>query len=155
MNRQIIAYSKAELKPEGQFRHSESDRSQDSRSPEISQKERSPEKAILKSSQSGLTVPCSSCGSIEVRFKPSETSHHGSWHCSQCEAFRGWVRKPENVARVEQENQLIDKLLERSDGLTSWERLFLKSVKETRKRSPKQRQKLNLIASRLGVSHHE
>jgi hypothetical protein len=60
----ILARFEPEIKPERQFQHSESDRSQDSGSPEISQKERSP--VTMRSPRSGKPIPCDSCGEIWI-----------------------------------------------------------------------------------------
>jgi hypothetical protein len=64
MNRKIIAYSKAEFKPEEQFRHSESERSQDSGNGKISQKGRSP--VTMRSPRSGKPIPCDRCGQVWI-----------------------------------------------------------------------------------------
>jgi hypothetical protein len=91
-----------------------------------------------------------SCGCSEVRAELSHNStHYAAWRCTECDRFRGWIPKPPNTTATQTENELIDKLLT-SGKLTAWELQFGESLKEYRKRSPKQKEKLAQIAKRLG-----
>jgi hypothetical protein len=70
MNRQVITYSKAKLKPEGQFRHSETERSQqlksDLGSGKISQIRERSSAVTMRSPRTGKPTPCDSCGEIWI-----------------------------------------------------------------------------------------
>ena len=92
---------------------------------------------------------CPTCWSTEACAVFSETIHWAEWECIVCGRHRGWIENPANAAKRETENQLIDQLLQKP-GLGTWERMFLRSVRKTRKRSPKQIQKLSEIAARAG-----
>jgi hypothetical protein len=90
---------------------------------------------------------CPSCWSTEAYASFSETIHWGEWRCVMCDRHRGWIENPANTLRREEENQLIDRLLQ-LPLLGAWERMFLRSIYKTQKRSPRQIQKLNEIASK-------
>jgi hypothetical protein len=95
--------------------------------------------------------PCPTCWSTEACAVFSKTIHWAEWECIVCDRHRGWIENPANAAKRESENQLIDQLLQKP-GLGTWDRMFLQSVRKTRKRSPRQIQKLNEIASRAGLA---
>jgi hypothetical protein len=94
---------------------------------------------------------CPSCWSTEGYASFSETIHWAQWQCVMCDRHRGWIESPTNAAKRENENQLIDRVLQ-TGRLKAWERMFCQSVKQTRKRSPRQIEKLTQIASKLGIS---
>ena len=94
---------------------------------------------------------CPSCWSTEAYAALSQTIHWGEWRCVMCARHRGWIQNPANTVKWENENQLIDRLLQ-TGQLNTWEKMFCRSVKQTRKRSPRQIEKLSQIASRLGIS---
>jgi hypothetical protein len=95
--------------------------------------------------------PCPDCWGTEAYAAPSQTIHWGVWRCVTCDRHRGWIDNPANTAKRENENQLIDRVLQ-TGRLNTWERMFCQSVKQTRKRSPRQIEKLTQIASKLGIS---
>jgi hypothetical protein len=95
--------------------------------------------------------PCATCDSTEAIAALSATVHWAEWRCVGCGRHRGWIENPKNSFKRENENQLIDRLL-RTGRLNTWERMFCQSVSRTRKRSPRQIEKLTQIASRLGIS---
>jgi hypothetical protein len=95
--------------------------------------------------------PCPDCWTTEAYAAPSQTVHWAEWKCLMCDRHRGWIQNPANTLKWENENQLIDRLLQ-TGQLNVWERMFCQSVKQTRKRSPRQIEKLSQIASRLGIS---
>lgn len=95
--------------------------------------------------------PCATCDSTEAIAALSATIHWAEWRCVGCGRHRGWIQNPANSIKWENENQLIDRLLQ-TGQLNTWERMFCRSVKQTRKRSPRQIEKLTQIASRLGIS---
>jgi hypothetical protein len=98
--------------------------------------------------------PCPYCNATEVRAEESDTIHWAQWRCVGCDSHRGWIEHPHNAAKRESQNQLIDKILD-CGSLNGWESLFCRSVKETKKRSPKQIQKLRQMASRIGIATDE
>jgi hypothetical protein len=91
---------------------------------------------------------CPSCWNTEGYAALSQTIHWGEWRCVMCDRHRGWIENPANTLRREEENQLIDRLLQ-LPLLGTWERMFLRSIYKTQKRSPRQIQKLNEIASKV------
>ena len=91
--------------------------------------------------------PCLGCWSTEAYASFSQTIHWAEWKCLMCDRHRGWIENPANTLRREEENQLIDRLLQ-LPLLGTWERMFLRSIYKTQKRSPRQIQKLNEIASK-------
>jgi hypothetical protein len=95
---------------------------------------------------------CPSCWSTEAYAALSQTIHWAEWKCAMCDRHRGWIESPTNAAKRQRENELIAELLQ-VPNLGTWERMFLRSVLKTQKRSPKQTQKLSEIASRLGFSN--
>jgi hypothetical protein len=95
--------------------------------------------------------PCPDCWATEGYAALSQTVHWGEWKCAMCDRHRGWIQNPANTLKWENENQLIDRLLQ-TGQLNVWERMFCQSVRQTRKRSPRQIEKLSQIASRLGIS---
>jgi hypothetical protein len=99
------------------------------------------------------SFPCD-CGCSETQAVSSGNStHYASWHCTECGRFRGWVAKPTNLTAQQVENELISRLLA-SEKLNDWEHRFCQNLKDLRKRSPRQKETLQKIASRKGVSHH-
>jgi hypothetical protein len=90
---------------------------------------------------------CPSCWSTEAYAALSQTIHWAEWKCAMCDRHRGWIENPANTAKREEENRLINQLLQ-VPGLGAWEKMFLRSVSKTQKRSPRQIQKLNQIASK-------
>jgi hypothetical protein len=90
---------------------------------------------------------CPGCWSTEAYASFSQTIHWAEWKCVMCDHHRGWIENPANTAKREDENQLISRLLQ-VPGLGSWEKMFLRSIYRTQKRSPRQIQKLNEIASK-------
>jgi len=92
---------------------------------------------------------CPACWSTEAHPVLSQTIHWAEWKCVACARHRGWIENPANTAKREEENQLINRLLQVS-ALGSWEKMFLRSVAQTRKRSPRQIQKVNEIAAKAG-----
>lgn len=96
------------------------------------------------------STQCKACGSTEfVTTEYSDTVHHASLSCGACGKFQKWIEKPSNIERREAEDRLIADLL-MCDRLNGWERMFIRSVRDTKKRSPRQREKLRQIAERLG-----
>lgn len=95
------------------------------------------------------TLNCPACGCDRLNFIRSQPpiTHFGSYRCSGCDCFRGWAQNPANREKREQLQQLIASLLE-SPTLTNWERSFLESIRNQRKLSPKQQEKLNVIATK-------
>jgi len=91
--------------------------------------------------------PCPGCWSTGTYAALSETIHWAEWKCLMCDRHRGWIENPRNTSKREEENQLISRLLQ-VPGLGSWEKMFLRSIDRTQKRSPRQIQKLNEIASK-------
>lgn len=120
-----------------------------------------PESIITQGSQPKqaipLILPCTprpsgvcSCGGSDFRAELSHNStHYAAWRCTGCKRFRGWIPKPTSLTALQAENELIRKLLD-SGKLNDWELGFCQSIKEQRKRSPKQKEKLAQIAKRLG-----
>src|SRR3569832_470619 len=91
-----------------------------------------------------------SCGCSEVHAQLCDnTVHYASWRCVECRSFRGWVPKPTNLTAKHDEDKLIEALLS-SGLLNNWESTFCQSLKEHRKRSPRQREILQAIAKKLG-----
>jgi hypothetical protein len=114
----------------------------------INSQESTPQLLNLPENKTDFSA-CPTCWSTEAHAVLSETIHWAEWECVVCSRHRGWIENPANTAKKESENQLIDQLLQKP-GLGTWERMFLQSVKRTRKRSPKQIQKLSEIAARAG-----
>lgn len=119
---------------------------------EIIDPQESPQLPDLPENKTNLS-PCPTCWSTEACAVLSETIHWGEWRCVVCDRHRGWIENPANTAKREDENQLINRLLQ-VPGLGSWEKMFLRSIERTRKRSPRQIQKLNEIASKAGFAAH-
>jgi hypothetical protein len=90
---------------------------------------------------------CPDCWATEGYAALSQTIYWGEWRCVMCDRHRGWIENPANTVRRQEENQLIDRLLQ-LPLLGTWERMFLRSIYKTQKRSPRQIQKLNEIASK-------
>jgi len=95
--------------------------------------------------------PCATCDNTEAIAVLSATIHWAEWQCLGCGRHRGWIQNPANTVKSQSQNQLIDRLLE-TGRLNTWERMFCESVSRTRKRSPRQIEKLTQIASKLGIS---
>ena len=91
--------------------------------------------------------PCPGCWSTEAYAALSQTVHWAEWKCVMCDRHRGWIENPANTVRRQEENQLIYRLLQ-LPLLGTWERMFLRSIYKTQRRSPRQLQKLNEIASK-------
>jgi hypothetical protein len=99
------------------------------------------------------SFPCD-CGCVEVQAVLSDNAtHYASWRCTECNRFRSWIPKPTSLTAQQSENELIDRLLA-SEKLNDWELGFCQSLKDQRKRSPRQKETLQKIASRKGVSYH-
>lgn len=104
-------------------------------------------KTLILSSTPKPSGSCN-CGCSEVVSVLCDNNiQYASWRCTQCQQFRGWIPKPATLTAQETENALIEKLLA-SGRLNDWEYGFCQSLKENRKRSPKQRDKLHAIANR-------
>lgn len=108
---------------------------------------------VLPSTQKPSS-PCG-CGCSEVKAVPSGNStHYARWNCCNCERFRGWVPKPTNLTATQAEDELIDRLLA-CGRLNDWEIGFCRSLKGQKKRSPRQKEKLQEIAKRLRLNGQE
>jgi hypothetical protein len=81
---------------------------------------------------------------------PQGHVHHAALRCALCGAFLGWVAKPENVERRRLNVFRLAKL-SMCEGLSRWERSFVRSVSQRRKFSPRQQQ----IIDRLSATHLE
>lgn len=92
--------------------------------------------------------PCS-CQYSEVTAVLSSTSHWAEWLCVGCGKHRGWIEHPNNTAKRDRENLLIDSLLA-SRAVTGWDATFLRKLREKRKRSPRQREILQSIVEKVG-----
>jgi hypothetical protein len=98
-----------------------------------------------------LPSPCPRCGEVETEITESGNSpHYGSYRCTKCNNFRGWVEKPSTIERREQIRSTIANLLD-NGNLTNWEYQFLSGLKSQNKFSPKQIQTLNKIATEKGL----
>jgi hypothetical protein len=106
------------------------------------------EYSTLRLSKSEQNV-CPSCNSQTFTLGSGTPTHYASLRCADCERFIRWLPRPENHETHNDENALIDRLLN-CDRLNPWELTFCQSLKTQRKRSPKQRAKLQAIASKLG-----
>lgn len=94
--------------------------------------------------------PCS-CGCSKVHPVLSDNSaHYAAWHCTECDRFRGWIKKPKNLTAQQADDELISKLLA-CGRLNDWEFWFCQSIKDVKNRSPKQKAKLREIASQAGM----
>jgi hypothetical protein len=92
------------------------------------------------------------CKCLKVKaVYSSKTIHYARWNCCNGERFRGWVPKPTNLTATQAENQLIDKLLA-SGRLNNWEIGFCWSVKGQKERGRRPLEKLEAIATRLGIA---
>ncbi len=94
--------------------------------------------------------PCG-CGCIEVRAVLSENStHYASWHCTDCDRFRGWIPKPTNLTATQTEDEQIDRLLA-CGRLNDWEIGFCQSIKRLKIQTPGHKEKLREITENLGL----
>lgn len=121
-----------------------------------SQPEQEPKQAtpLVLPSTPKPSSPCG-CGCSEVRAVLSENStHYASWHCTDCDRFRGWVRKPTRLTAARSEDELIDALLA-SGRLNDWEIRFCQSIKRLKNRTPGQKEKLREIVENLGLGGHK
>jgi len=95
---------------------------------------------------------CPSCNSQTFTLGSGTATHYASLRCSECDRFIRWLPHPKTYEAHGDENVLIDKLIA-CDQLNPWERKFCLSIKNLKKRTPKQRAKLNQIANRLKIKN--
>ncbi|MEC4811897.1 MAG: hypothetical protein SAK29_01265 [Scytonema sp. PMC 1069.18] len=99
---------------------------------------------------------CRHCGSenlIRQTGTDESTLHYGRLSCSDCGRWHSWLKDPTVSLQWQQRTKVIDKLLiGHGHRLSNWECDFLKSVREQRVLSPKQKDRLNVIGRKcLGV----
>lgn len=112
-------------------------------------KKQNSETLVLVASQTRKPTSQCRCGSTQVKGVLSGNStHYGKWNCSNCDRFRRWIENPQTATRRASENQIIDRLLA-TGHLNDWEIQFCQSIRDRKKRSPKQKEKLQKIAERL------
>ena len=95
---------------------------------------------------------CASTNFIRQTGKDEETSHYGRLKCGDCGRFLQWLRDPSTTLTTMQRNAAIIEIFKHPAKLSDWEIKFLRSIKEKRYLTEKQRDKLNIIGQRiLGV----
>lgn len=67
--------------------------------------------------------------------------HYGRSVCSDCGKFLGWVMKPENIERQKQNARILSALV-KIEGLSDWERHFIRTLVTHKNISPKQQTRL-------------
>jgi hypothetical protein len=76
--------------------------------------------------------------------------HHAKEWCTDCGQILRWMPKPETIERQRYNALHIARLL-MSEGLSEWERNFLKSITPLKKLSPRQQACLDMMyTDRLG-----
>ena len=100
---------------------------------------------------------CHHCGSFSIEkicgiCEP--TNHYGRLVCNDCGRWLAWIPDPKVTELVDKRNTYIDGLLGYS-GISSWERVFLRSIKGRRWLSDRQQLKFDQICIRLIGKRYE
>jgi hypothetical protein len=92
---------------------------------------------------------CPRCYSINLIRQTGDdepTSHYGRLKCGDCGKHIQWLRDPSVSLRHSARATAIDAILaEHTSKLSTWEKDFLRSVREQRNLSQKQQDRLNAI----------
>jgi ribosomal protein S27AE len=93
---------------------------------------------------------CPRCGSANLIRQTGDdepTSHYGRLKCGNCNKHLQWLKDPSTSLQTQQRAGAINTILNvHSLKLSSWERKFLVSVRESRHLTEKQQDKLNSIS---------
>lgn len=90
--------------------------------------------------QQSLFGDCAHDHIIETIFPEGTHPHYGMKRCDKCQAFLGWIPKPETVARQLRNKEILTALSKL--GLPAWEREFIRNLGSHKNISPKQQAKL-------------
>ena len=97
---------------------------------------------------------CKSTHLIRQTGADEPTCHYGRLKCGSCGRHIQWLRDPQVCFHFQARGQAIDKILQNhSASLTQWEINFLKSVRQQRKLTEKQRDRLNTIGLKTINQH--
>ncbi|PMB27799.1 hypothetical protein [Fischerella thermalis] len=89
---------------------------------------------------------CPRCGSLNlIQSTNLPGIHWGEVRCSDCGRHLKWLPSPKIEEAHQKRILLIDSLLPVTKG---WENFYLKNIRDIRKLSPKQQEKLDQIANR-------
>jgi hypothetical protein len=92
---------------------------------------------------------CCEHSETRVEILPPGSYHFAKERCTNCDRVLRFLPKPQTIERQHLNAYRIAKLA-MCDGLTDWERSFVKSVAQQRRLSPRQQDCLNrLYAERL------
>lgn len=75
--------------------------------------------------------------------------HYAKLICTDCKRFLRWMPSPETIKRRE-ENARILTMLAKSDGLSEWERQFVRDMSSHKNISPKQQALLYQLRDKYG-----
>ncbi|MGB6300799.1 MAG: hypothetical protein WBF90_32130 [Rivularia sp. (in: cyanobacteria)] len=107
---------------------------------------------MIQQIETKICPKCDSSNLTEV-IHPDQ-KHYGRLICHDCKNFIKWLPDPAITLLIDQRNRYIDGLLGYS-GISSWERTFLRNIKESRWLSDRQQQKFDQICIRLVGKSYE
>jgi hypothetical protein len=97
---------------------------------------------------------CRHSATVELVLPPSSV-HHATKRCLHCGVFLKWLPKPKTLLRRRLTAFKLAQL-GMCEGLSAWERVFIRDASQRKKLSPRQRGTLDqLCATYLGAKHHE
>ena len=98
---------------------------------------------------------CPKCDSKNlIKIIHTEQKHYGRLVCHDCKNFIKWLPDPAITVLIHERNLYIDGLLGYS-GISAWERVFLRDIKDKRWLSSKQQRKFDQISKRLTGKTYE
>ena len=77
---------------------------------------------------------------------PSGNLHYAAERCADCGSHLRWLPRPETLVRQKLNGFKLARLAT-VDGLTTWERSFVRDVSQRRKLSPKQQQIIDRLCA--------
>lgn len=97
------------------------------------------------SAGSGVTQACTHSNTV-VELMPQGHPHHAREVCTTCRRFIRWSAKPTTLDRRTLNSFRIARL-GMCEGLSKWERGFVRDISQRRKLSPKQQQIIDRLCA--------
>jgi hypothetical protein len=98
---------------------------------------------------------CHHCGSkkINIVYEKAPCQHYAAIRCGRCDAFKGWMEKPENTIKRNSTEEILNQLSGMWRILNNWENNFISNMKSRKKHSPRQLECLESIVRKYGLNN--